>query len=490
MNLNRTLYGLLAIFLLAAALRLINITNPLLGHHSWRQTDTAAIARNFIEERYNILYPKIDWRGATNGNVECEFPVYQFTLASIYRILGVHEIIGRLLSLVFSLATGLGVYLVSKRVATPSVGLWAAFFFAVLPMPIFFGRTVMPEAMLVAACTYAVLWFLEWARTNSLTFLFLSAAALTIACLIKPPTLYLGLPLAYFALRKHGRRAMTRPELWLFAAVVFGSLILWYTHAHQFKQTTGLTFTFFVWEHGSGQWWNRELVCSWEFWEKILLHRIFHDSLSYFGLPLLIIGLLTAPHSEDEKLFPLWLAGMLVFILVAPIRVFVHDYYLLPAAVPVSYFMGKAVSWGASKPHPKAPWIRIALGVCLIGIVVVSLNTYGKWLRREDPSKKKAFQAAQIADQMLPKGSLVIAVDKENPLMLYYSHRKGWHSSPQDLTPEFIADRAGQGADYILGVNNSFTKDGATENFHRLLRQYEVVVNNGVFFIVKITETP
>ena len=143
---SRTAWALLAISLLAGGLRLIHVTRPLVGHHSWRQADSAAVARNFVEEQYNILYPRIDWRGATEGHVECEFPIYQFILASIYRIAGVHEVIGRLLSIAFSLATVYGVYRLSALVATPSTGLWAALFYAVLPMPVFFGRALMPES--------------------------------------------------------------------------------------------------------------------------------------------------------------------------------------------------------------------------------------------------------------------------------------------------------------------------------------------------------
>ncbi|MEI7437038.1 MAG: glycosyltransferase family 39 protein, partial [bacterium] len=317
---NQTSGFLLAILLLACALRLINFTSPLLGNHSWRQADTAAIARNFQEERYNILYPSIDWRGASSGEVECEFPVYQFVLASMYRVLGVHEPIGRLVSIFFSLTTVLGVYLISKRVATAQVGLWAAFFFAVLPMPVFFGRTVMPEALLISACTYAVFWFLKWTQSDSLKFLLLSAVALAVACLIKPPTLYLGLPLAFLAIRKHGARTLARLELWAFAAVVMGSLALWYFHAHQFKATTGLTFG--VWEYGSDKWGNWALVGSRMFWEKIFIERIPGLLLSYLGVPLLIIGLVRPPHSPEERVLSLWIAAMLVFVVVVAKGVF------------------------------------------------------------------------------------------------------------------------------------------------------------------------
>jgi len=477
-------YILSAILLLAGVLRLINITHPLLGHHSWRQADTAAMARNFVEERFNILYPRVDWRGTSSGEVECEFPIYQFVLAAMYRAWGVHETIGSFLSLIFSLITIVGVYLVSKRVATAAVGLWAAFFFAVLPMPVFFGRTVMPEALLIAACTYTVFWFLKWTDSNSLWLLFLSAAALAVACLIKPPTLYLGLPLAFLAIRKHGVRALARPDLWIFAAVVMGSIALWYIHAHQFKATTGLTFG--VWEYGSDKWGNWNLAGSWAFWDTVFIRRIPKLLLAYLGLPLLIIGLVRPPHSAEEKVFSLWLAGMLVFIVVVAKGVFVHDYYLLPASVPICYFLGKATAWGLSKDRHQARWLRAFFAFCIIGLLIVSLKTYGKWLRQESPAKSPAFQVAQAAWRELPGKALVLAVDKGDPMMLYYSEKKGWRSFPRDLTARFVATLAAQGADYILGVHKDFADDNAMGNLERLLDQYEVVLNNGSFFIIRL----
>src|SRR3990172_12121445 len=72
---------------------------PLFDHHSWRQADTAQIARNFLRERFNPAFPQIDQRGArTDGSVETGFELYAFLLASIARITGFHVEIGRLLN--------------------------------------------------------------------------------------------------------------------------------------------------------------------------------------------------------------------------------------------------------------------------------------------------------------------------------------------------------------------------------------------------------
>jgi len=483
MKTRRTASFLCAILLLGAGLRLIGITNPLIGHHSWRQADTAAMARNFVEEEFDILYPRVDWRGVTSGEVECEFPVYQFIVASLYRLLGVHESIGRLLSVFFSLMTIVGMYLLSKHVASPIVGLWSAFFLAVMPMPIFFGRTFMPEALLLGTCTFSILLFMKWTESGSLLSLLMSALLLTVACLLKPPSLYLGLPLAYMAYRRYKLKAAIRPELWIYAILIFTALVLWYSHAHRIQQDTGLTFG--IWEYGSDKWGNWSLVCSWEFWKTIFFQRIPHKILSYLGLPILVVGLARKPHSSEEKVFTLWLAGMLVFVVIVGRGVYVHDYYILPAVIPTSYFLGKATAWGLSLKHPPPRWIQISVALCLLGTVIVSLSTYGKLLQKEKPSHSTVFQLAQTARQALPENSLVVAVDQGDPMLLYYSHMKGWKSSPQDLKKSWTNARINQGAKYILGVQKDFEAHNAVHHLIYLLGRYETVVNSGDFFIVE-----
>src|SRR5262249_32295314 len=57
----------IAICLLAIAARLILINQPYVDHWSWRQSDVAAIARNFDGFRFG--YPQIDWAGNGAGYV-------------------------------------------------------------------------------------------------------------------------------------------------------------------------------------------------------------------------------------------------------------------------------------------------------------------------------------------------------------------------------------------------------------------------------------
>ena len=80
--------------------RLVNITKPILEVAMWRQCDTASIARNFYYNGMNIFYPQVMQGGTTEGYIGgTEFQIYPFTVAILYQIFGVHEYLGRLVSI-------------------------------------------------------------------------------------------------------------------------------------------------------------------------------------------------------------------------------------------------------------------------------------------------------------------------------------------------------------------------------------------------------
>src|SRR6185437_12273889 len=97
--------GMLVVVLIAIALRLKGIHDPILDHPAWRQGDTASIARNFYRLQYNIMYPQTTYNGPPPNYVELELQIVPFLAATLYKIFGLHEIFGRLITLCFSVAT-------------------------------------------------------------------------------------------------------------------------------------------------------------------------------------------------------------------------------------------------------------------------------------------------------------------------------------------------------------------------------------------------
>ena len=129
----------------AVAVRLIAINQPFIDNWSWRESDVAAIARNFFENGFHFAYPQIDWAGNAAGYVGTEFPILPFAVALIYKFVGVNEWIGRLETVLFFAASLPIFYLLVRRIFGKSVALWALFFYSFAPLSIVASRAFIPD---------------------------------------------------------------------------------------------------------------------------------------------------------------------------------------------------------------------------------------------------------------------------------------------------------------------------------------------------------
>ncbi len=207
--------GLLAVLLVALALRLYGIHDPMLDHPGWRQGDTAAIARNFARLQFDIMYPQTMYDGAPPNYVELELQIVPFAAAILYKVFGIHPIFGRLLTLGFSLATVLAIaYFARWLFGRALAGLAAAFFYAVMPGSIYYGRTFMPDCAMVFFLTialYACTRYLRDDRTLSWRGALAPTILLTLAYLAKPVAVLALFPVAIVAWQRARERRPMSP---------------------------------------------------------------------------------------------------------------------------------------------------------------------------------------------------------------------------------------------------------------------------------------
>ena len=111
---------LIIILLAGFAVRFYRFDNPVADWHSWRQADTAAVARNFIEHGFDLLHPRMNnisnvQSGLDNpqGYFFVEFPIYNATYAGLYKVFGGFTLIewGRIVTMLASVFAGLFLYL-------------------------------------------------------------------------------------------------------------------------------------------------------------------------------------------------------------------------------------------------------------------------------------------------------------------------------------------------------------------------------------------
>ena len=215
------------------AVRAVSLGDPLLGWYEPRLNETAAIARNYAELDMNILYPRIDWGGNGPGFTEEAFQIYAYSVAILYKLFGVHEFFGRLISLIAFTSTALLVYWLGKRLFSARAGLFALFFFAIAPLGIYYGRSFQPDAIGLLFTMATLCAFVSYVEDKRPKLLIVAAVACSAAALTKPTNLFIGLPMLYVAYRQLGWQLFARPKLWALAIIAIGPTALWYWHANR-----------------------------------------------------------------------------------------------------------------------------------------------------------------------------------------------------------------------------------------------------------------
>src|SRR5437762_630268 len=85
------------IVLLSLLVHLPGIASPLLDYQAYRQCQTASMARNYVRHGMHFLNPELDTEGSP-ARAGTEFPIYSYILAILFKVFGIREALGRLLS--------------------------------------------------------------------------------------------------------------------------------------------------------------------------------------------------------------------------------------------------------------------------------------------------------------------------------------------------------------------------------------------------------
>ena len=142
------------IILVGLVLRLYHFDTPLADYHSWRQADTAAVARNFVKDGFNLMQPRYDdltsiQSGKDNftGLRFVEFPIYNAMMAGMQKLLPFFpvEVWGRIVSAVMSLTVIAVIYYLALKESSRVTAIAAGAVYAFFPFFVFFSRTVLPE---------------------------------------------------------------------------------------------------------------------------------------------------------------------------------------------------------------------------------------------------------------------------------------------------------------------------------------------------------
>ena len=347
----------IVIGIFAVAARLVFINQPYIDHWSWRQSDVAAIARNFSQNGFRFGYPQVDWAGNAPGYVGTEFPILSFIAAVCYNFAGVHEWIGRTQAVVLFAISLPFFFLLVREIFGSTAAVWASFFFCFTPLNVFAGRSFMPDVPSLSFAIVGLYFFLRWVQHDESSSFFFAAIAISLSLLIKITSIVIVAPLVYLLVaavydRRNSRNGdlQIAPAVLETAAPCFGAhraplqLIaffaiallpsaIWYCHAYQIAQQ-------FYPHHFFGAGGIRIESFSW-YWH--IAQQTFASSLTPLLSVMALVGLFV-PQSRDRRysrLFHWWLATMIVFIIVVGYGNR-HRWYQLPLVPIAAAFAGAA----------------------------------------------------------------------------------------------------------------------------------------------------
>ncbi len=457
---------LLAIVVLGAIARLYNIDVPLFDWHSYRQHDTAALARNFYEGGMNILYPQVDWRGESPGYVEVEFQAYTYSVALLYQLFGPHEWVGRALNIFLYVLSALLLFQLTARAFDRRAGVLAVLLYTALPLAFYQTRAFQPDALLALGSLAGVYYFWVWTDDPRWRFLALSALGTAVAVLIKPPSLYLGIPLGYLAFRRFGLGALQRPALWGYAVLVLVPAFLWFRHAYGLWIEYGNTFGLLGRQTVAGIWPLGDY--HWVLLAKKLAERITFEILTPPGF--LLLGAGFAYNWWDRSrvrsgVLWWWLIGFGVYVLYVPRGHWGHDHYQLPAVFLAAAWMG----FGAARLVEKGTSWRIGTAALIAALIAASAWRLAPMLS-VDPERDARIAFGQRVQELTEPDALLVFIARRpvdhppeiyrhrtpegeflycDPIDFYLSRRKGWNPDDFQATPELLERVRRRGARYV-----------------------------------------
>ncbi|OGJ16609.1 MAG: hypothetical protein A2632_00920 [Candidatus Pacebacteria bacterium RIFCSPHIGHO2_01_FULL_46_16] len=430
MQVNKQLLGIVVV---AACLRLLHISDPVLEWHSFRQADTASVTYEYFKHGVDILHPQFhDLSNIASGKDNLpgyrmvEFPWIHAVLASILRVFPQVPLvaISRLFTVVFSLVTLVSLYFFVKLFSGKTTALLAAATFAVLPYAVFYSRVILPDPVMVALSTASLTFFAYWLAKNHWWQYAASFAFLALAALTKPFALFLTpIYLALLLVQGIERKLRWHHLLWSLLLPISVLPLWWWRHwITQFP--SGIPASDWLYNGPI----NDKPVRLRPVWFRWLgYERLIKLILGYAGALLLsptILGWKKLQRAELLVYGSWWLSIGLYFVVIARGNI-QHDYYqiLVVPIVCISVARGTWLLFQWLKLRLKQSHALLIVGSLYLLMLLFSYNLIKEYYKINHWEHLRAGERVQA---LVPENGLVIAPAFGDTSFLLQTKRRGW----------------------------------------------------------------
>ena len=416
------------------------LSAPLLDYHFHREVNTASIARNYWRESRPFHKPRIDWNGPEDRMAATELPAYMWLYGKLWPVAGLGEGWGRLISVAASLLTALLLFGLFETEFGREAGFWGAAVFTVIPVEVYFGRTVQPEATaLLALICSLVLWrrALEPGRPWSA---WIGAAFCAfIAVGLKLPYAHLLVPLFGLTWRRLGRKTWTDWRMHAAGLLSMGGVIAWYlwartgvyvvpTHADEYTNLLDYgRILYFIQFQITSRW--LELV------------------ITYGGVLFFAAGFKERIVKIRDAFWIAWFGGTALHLFAMSGYAHYHEYTALPLAPVVAGLVGLGVVRLRERAG-RRPLALAAVAALLISIPLHSALRIGHWYKQGFGYLAGAGAAAAAVSK---PSDLFYTNCQASSVLLYYLDRRGWSSelALQPAADKLLDEAAADGARFM-----------------------------------------
>jgi Dolichyl-phosphate-mannose-protein mannosyltransferase len=366
-----------AVWLIPILLLFVAVVSPTLNgpywlHHSFRTTQTADQARIFVREGIDLFHPKLSVMGP-HSHLAYEMPWYQAIAATLIK-LGLPETFAlRSTSVFFTLMTALGVWAITRRIASERAAVWAAGLFLFNPLIFVWG-----QASLIETFTTAMVmgWLLATANAtatsvdrNPRRVAMWSAAAIVCGCFAATSKFTTALPWTISILVLAKPR---RGKWWLHTGALIG-----------IPMTVGFAWTQWA-DHLKSQSVLTDFMMSSRTHDNMIRplgHRLMLHSWLAIGQNLFlfvggmgVIWIAFALWSLSRSRLALPAGALVVTVISAPLVFFglyqIHDYYHVAIVPALSILVGIGAVDLHRRTNESALTLGVSIAVHITGLVV------------------------------------------------------------------------------------------------------------------------
>ena len=468
------------ILIIAFIFRLYKINTPLADLHSWRQADTASVARNYVKNGIDLFHPVYDDLSNVQSGIDnpngyrmVEFPIYNAIVAILYKIFPIFtlEIWGRLTTVIFSLIIISIIYYLLLKESSRLSAIFASLTYAIFPFFVFFSRVILPETTALAFSMLAIFFFYQNVEhkekgLKSIIYYLVSSILFAGALLIKPTIIFYFFPILVIFFRKYKFSLLKKLNFYLYFIITLVPLFYWRAYIKNFPE--GIPYSDWLFTSVNTAQGLKSILFRPSFFRWIFFERINNLILGGYLTVFMILGVIA---KQKKYLLINFVFSALAYIFVFQGGNLQHEYYQTLILPVLAIMIGLGVSFVFD--HKK--YFIHPIFVSILVFFLFGFSFYFSYSRVVDYYKysQELVQEANIINSLTDPKDLIVTDRTGDTTLLYLANRRGAPAIFKE--PIELKDL---GYKYLITSSDTQIK--------RMGSDYEIIFENEKFTLFKL----